>query len=177
MQSATEEGLSEEEINLARDKHHDKLRANYSGQECGNLAVNYHLCLFNAKQREKSETPASESVFHQCKEPHMTALQKCLVDRKNKSIYIAGQRLTEKQIDERKERVQRKIDERKEAGIEITKEEFLKMSLEIQKDDTKMLNEMMSKTRDMPPSPFENLSQKINEDANKANKPWWRKFF
>lgn len=107
----------------------------------------------------------------------MTALQKCLVDRKNKSIYIAGQRLTEKQIDERKERVQRKIDERKEAGIEITKEEFLKMSLEIQKDDTKMLNEMMSKTRDMPPSPFENLSQKINEDANKANKPWWRKFF
>ena len=40
---------SKEEIKQARNEYHNKLREGHDGEECGDLAISYQLCLFDVQ--------------------------------------------------------------------------------------------------------------------------------
>ena len=68
------------------------------------------------------------------------------------------------------------IDDRKEAGGEFTKEAFLQMSAEIQKDDAVRI--MKKAKEEGTESSLNELYRRANEEADGVSKkPWWRAVF
>mmetsp|Transcript_35512 Transcript_35512/g.42396 ORF Transcript_35512/g.42396 Transcript_35512/m.42396 type:complete len:199 (-) Transcript_35512:217-813(-) len=191
--SAVDENLSAEELTKAREEFHDKLRAGYEGNECADLGVNFQLCLFDSqvqtrKLKEESSSSSGKTkvslvrnAFSTCKDPHLTAFKACLKNRsQDQQPYLGGRQLTDQELEERKARIQRMIDERKEAGVDMNKEEFLRMSKEIQKDDAVRIQTREQEEKDEGTSSSslaENLRRASVEADGAMKKPWYRAVF